>query len=32
MIVDIYVFWFYKLFVVIVFIEIRLEKEFVYIV
>lgn len=32
MIVDIYVFCFYKLFVVIVFIEIRLEKEFVYIV
>ena len=29
MIVDIYVFCFYKLFVVIVFIEIRLEKEFV---
>ena len=29
MIVDIYVFYFYKLFVVIVFIESRLEKEFV---
>ena len=32
MIVDIYVFYFYKLFVEIVFIESGSEKEFVYIV
>ena len=29
MIVDIYIFYFYKLFVEIVFIESKLEKEFV---
>ena len=29
MIIDIYVFYFYKLFIEIVFIESRLEKEFV---